>query len=87
MHEGQLMGEVILPMALAFPMLRDVTEAQQGQGGVVIPPGKCCWSRMERWGAVSTRGLDEERAWSWWPPLCGRSTKCQFGSLVCPENL
>lgn len=58
-----------------LPMLRDVTEAQQGQGGVIISPGKCCWPRVERWDAVSTRGSDEEKTWRWWPHLCGRSTE------------
>lgn len=84
MHQGQVVGELVLVMAL--PMLRDVTEAQQGQGGVVISPGKCCWSRVERWDAVSARGWDEERAWRWWPHLWGSSTKCQFGALVCPKT-
>lgn len=79
MHEGQGVGEQVLAVALAFPVLRDVTEAQQGQGGVVISPGKCCRSRMERWDADSTRGLDEERAWRWWSHLCGRSQNASLG--------
>lgn len=87
MHEGQVVAELVLAVALAFPTLRDTTEAQQGQAGVVISPGKCCWPRVGRWDAVITRSSDEERAWRWWPRLCGRSIKCQFGALICPKTL